>query len=703
MDANEVTGLSHLIIDGIGARVLVLGSAMTLLCLCASCSCACRCARRRGQNVRHCVARESSARDASELDVLNEDEAPPDPPRDHQQSHALVLYTVVVTLAACALAWLSHLPPFAPWSACSQASTVSLDVALSVAPVAQFVAHGYRWVYARLPKVNGNTLVDKFPPTPGADAYEVQVAYAADSSALPFMSQICAIGATCTIHDLEPSTAYVLKLRQRIGGYWTAQSTGQVCRTLALADLQPRILPPDREPSSDAVSVTLVLEARGRLSPASGHVALEYRRAADGSQGEAPATWHRRTLLAISSAEENAGKGGGQWTKLRLLLGGLAAGNVYEVRAAALYLGSDLGSEEVLGPMSDPVRHATASSEVEPLEVYRLSEMCDLDPSISLRDFSRLDAGPRIFSRCQPEQLTNMNAASLHASAALLGRWAAGAANSSHVEEMSRRFVPSFRHSVVTRSCILRWRSVPFAEYVGCNGVDTQHYVCGPCFNLIDRCIGRLELSGCMTTEPYACRCSTSASAAAARYIGKLSISFPNLLTIAPRRTIDVRSGGFLSQFMEARMAREDVLRCNELLAIANASAFKSAASEPSAISISMSTSDSSADTSSDSSSLDSAAWYSMPAGGECRLAERPGAAPSAIWAGVHGMSHESGCTWSSEAAQRVVHGARLIELGLAADPTGTRDVTAADIIQNSKVLLASFAEHPGNERCCGC
>ena len=183
---------------------------------------------------------------------------------------------------------------------------------------------------------------------------------------------------------------------------------------------------------------------------------------------------------------------------------------------------------------------APRADNVDAFEVYRLSELCGLEPSVSPSEFSRLDVGPKAFGECHAERLTNMNAASLYASAALLGRWGAGAANSSRREAIARRYVPSFVRSVVARSCVLR-RDEPFAEYVGCNGVDTQHYVCAPCNNLIDRCVGEQRTADCELTPPYPCRCSDEAIERSALRVGRLGLSFPNLMTLAPRREYDRR------------------------------------------------------------------------------------------------------------------------------------------------------------------
>ena len=162
-------------------------------------------------------------------------------------------------------------------SACPGASSVSLDVALSVPLQARVVASGYRWVYARLPAVNGVDIPSAYPPTPGADAFEVRVAHSSDPSA-PFLSQLCdARASTCTIDDLLPATAYVVLVRERLRGYWTAPTRARLCRTLALSRRQPRLLPPSRRPGSDSVSVTVEVAAADAAA-FTGHVALQYRR-----------------------------------------------------------------------------------------------------------------------------------------------------------------------------------------------------------------------------------------------------------------------------------------------------------------------------------------------------------------------------------------------------------------------------------------
>jgi len=93
-------------------------------------------------------------------------------------------------------------------------------------------------------------------------------------------------------------------------------------------------------------------------------------------------------------------------------------------------------------------------------------------------------------------------------------------ANSSH-------FVRDFNASVITRYCTER-RPEPFADYVSCNGEDTEHYTC-VCNNWIDRCIGRLDRSTCI--DSHDCQCSNASLRRSAEAIGRMPVfaPFPNI------------------------------------------------------------------------------------------------------------------------------------------------------------------------------
>ena len=103
-------------------------------------------------------------------------------------------------------------------------------------------------------------------------------------------------------------------------------------------------------------------------------------------------------------------------------------------------------------------------------------------------------------------------------------------------------------------------------------------------------------------------------------------------------------------------------------------------------------------------------AWYSFPAAGECVVDEWPrlggrASEPAAESTGTGTGTGDSrrACTWSSAAAQRVVHARHLIELGLVVDETATRDVSVEEVKRNADVLREAFERQPGHERCCGC
>ena len=521
MDAEEAHAVGNLVVEGVGVRALVeaagvlvallLGCACCCFCGPRQCLLACTCNRLRQRHSHNAQQAQHNALIKHELAPLAFDEQAESGPRckqsplHHQkrgrQRGGGPLAGIAAAVSLAAFGWLFALAPFfAPWHACPDATTVSLDVSLHVvSPFARLVAMACRIFYRSIPfKVNGLAIDVAYPPLPVADVFEVQLAHAA-SPTMPFVAQLCALEArTCAVHDLLPASSYVVYVRQRVGGHWTGPTAGVQCTTRPLASRQLRIRPPAVEPTAHSVSVAVELHGEATTQRFAGRVAVQYR-----PLRNQPRAWSARMELDASPTAEVSPPA----VVALVSLGGLAPGTTYEVRASALYRTDNGGGRAMMGsprldsPFSDPVIHRTASvtggPSIEPLEVYRVSELCGMDAELPLRAFGPLHVTPRIFSRCRSEPMANVNAASLFATAALLARF--GTARPRETDEreaVARRFSPVFNSSVLTRACLSR-KADPFAAYVGCNGPDTQHYVCGPCYNLVDRCIGQLSVDEC--------------------------------------------------------------------------------------------------------------------------------------------------------------------------------------------------------------
>ena len=704
MDAAEARAIAHLVYEGIGGGTLFATGTLALTQL-AGCVCVCR----------RCFCRQewcrSPRRDTSSFDTV-EAHSLIDGPRYyhvcrsthtywtlHRKRRRRAATYVIAAMALPICAWTLALPPFAPWHACPGATTVSLDVELHVSPLSYAVAVCWTLVYRHMGKVRGVNIDVAFPPLPVVDAFEVQVAHAARPT-LPFVAKLCAVGArTCSVHDLLPASAYVVSVRQRVRGIWTALTSGAHCTTQSLRPRQPHVWPPVDQPAADSVTVTVAVEPHARgadhTTPRfTGSVVVQHRAVLTpewSTSAVLNASLPSSSLASLFASPRYLRASGSPSTHAIAIvaLRGLAPATTYEVRVRAIYQASGGptpgGSTPAVGdtywPFSDLVEHRTAhmgaspssSPPVESLEVYRASELCGMDGQLPLRAFQHLSVTPRFFGRCLSEPLANVNAASLEASASLLARWGttASTVEADSREVLAQRYMPSFRHSVLTRTCVLR-RAEPFAEYIGCNGPDTQHYVCGPCYNFLDRCIGRLPVAECAESGVLdTCKCNASTAARSARTIGAMEVAFPNMMTLAPSHVPDP-SSNFVQQFVEARPdsfpGYPQGRRCRQPPAAA-----ESAARSPSA----------------------RGTWYSLPVAGECAA----GAAPAALSTDEGGST----CTWASAATRRIVHGNDLLAAGLVTDPSATHDVTLDGIQQNVEVVRRAFAQHPGHERCCGC
>ena len=170
-------------------------------------------------------------------------------------------------------------------------------------------------------------------------------------------------------------------------------------------------------------------------------------------------------------------------------LEGLTQDTAYEVRAS-------VGA----GPYSDSVVHRTASSSFDPLVVHRISENCG--------------------DECEPDLLYNHDTGSILADVEFITAMSRGG-----------HFVQDFNASVTTRYCVHHERRPAYADYVSCNGNDTEHYDCY-CNNWIDRCIGRLDTSVCNASVPDpqkmpACTCSDASLAESAKYLGRMPVYNP--------------------------------------------------------------------------------------------------------------------------------------------------------------------------------
>lgn len=331
----------------------------------------------------------------------------------------------------------------------------------------------------RCESVNTVSLHASWPPTSGADLYELQLSL--DGSFKPFLSTTSLVSSV-VVSDLLPSTTYQVAFRARDGASrnWTLHgSSATRCTTASLAPHQLHVLPPTEKP--EAHQVTL------RMAPSlpAGSIAVEYRQ------------------LGVDVP----------WSMTRLAgppfkLTGLSAGTSYEVRAAQV-----LADGFSTGELSDAVVLRTASTAWAALQVFRISENCG--------------------EMCDVDFLYDHDAGDLLSDVDFI----------THVANSSS-FVRDFNTSVLTRYCVEHATSAPttraadvrpydasgadhadFADYVSCNGADTEHYVC-ECNNWIDRCIGRLDMATCTNTS-MACGCTAESLADSARRVGRMPVFAP--------------------------------------------------------------------------------------------------------------------------------------------------------------------------------
>ena len=393
----------------------------------------------------------------------------------------------------------------------------------------------------------------------------------------PFVSSTV-LAPLLRIDDLLPGTTYLVKTRTRapVTHEWSDLSDTSIeCRTLALKPGQPWVLPPRVPPTLESLVVSI---AALTTAAAADELRVQLRPLGDEA-------WS--TPVVIPPA------------KPQMRISGLDEGTTYEVRALA-------GA----GVASDIVRHKTARRGVANLTVFRISELCGASGSYTYDEEYR--------RACQPDNLYNHDSGSLLADVEFIN----GAQGSG--------FVPDFNGSVTSRYCVSRVDR-PYADYVSCNGRDTEHYTC-TCNVFIDRCIGRLNTSTCHAPPPGArhamprCDCSAASTAGSARYIGRMPVYYP---------------------FPAIGHTSKHPTRCSpELVPSANESVYFGD-------------------------------WYSMPSAAEC--------APDATM-----LPGAAGCTWARRATHHFVHGFELLGAGFNL----SKPYTVAQLRQNREVIERVLAQH---------
>ena len=421
--------------------------------------------------------------------------------------------------------------------------------------------------------------------------YEVQAAKADDhtpDTTTPFLATTTT-NTSLNLKDLHPNTSYVLRARanRRKTRRWTELSQAVTCTTLALQKGQPHLLPPTEAPKTDAVA----LRIEPTLLPSGAPVYVQLRSA------DKPA-WSAPRLFANTTG----------W------LEGLAPATTYEVRAL-LTPG---------GVPSDAVEYRTLDA-ASKLTAYRIAELCSDDP----RPSYTYEEPPE---PCQPDYLRNHDAGDLLADV----EFATLTAGSF--------FDPQFNGSVLARYCVEYTLPDRFADYVSCNGVDTEHYECA-CNNFIDRCIGRLPIDSCHFAPQEAhlfdnvsCECTAESLAHSARVVGRMPVYYP------------------FPQFHNR-----------------SHSSSPSCHVEPA-----------------ESSSF-MGHWYSLPAAAECATGSRV-------------PTGGASCSWSRSRRSYFAHGFELAEAGFelldGSHGGGTVDILSL-LERNSLVVSGVFASRVS--RCCGC
>jgi len=336
----------------------------------------------------------------------------------------------------------------------------------------------------------------------------------------PFLSQTTSSKTSLLIEDLPPGTSFAVALRHRASTgdhLWTDITDPVVCSTLALAPMQPLVLPPTTPPTPEGVTTTIrVGQARDKSL-----VDVQYRRLGD-------LTWlHAKTSASLEARLAS---------DVVVRVAGLSPGLSYQVRARVAFVNGTLqGGGRQWGPASDEVVFRTADAGLAaPLEVYRVTEHCG--------------------TTCHPDFLHNHNAGDLLADVSFITAM-------SDPKAKPNPFIQSFEIVAVTKYCVAR-RAERFTDYVSCNGPNPETSECA-CNNYIDRCIGRQDKgvagfgsAACNvgggagagggandTSGMPLCSCSPASSEASKRTVGSMPVYFPYPKELDVR---DALTGGYV-------------------------------------------------------------------------------------------------------------------------------------------------------------
>lgn len=293
--------------------------------------------------------------------------------------------------------------------------------------------------------------------------WEAQLALAEDPNS-PLISQT-ATTEIMSVGDLLPGTTYSIRIRHRDPyGSWTSMSVPTTCSTRSLQPSQPWISPPRVHPTRHSVMVDI------QPPTLIDKVNLEFR-VRDHSEWQ-PALEFTRVGDSIN-------------------LSGLTENTTYEVKA----VGTSQGLLD-----SDPVMFSTANSEVDYLTTFRFSEKC-----------GDTQTGPGKMP-CNVDFLYNRDTGDILADTAFI------------IYVGSHELLKAFSTSVMTKYCISK-RHEPYADYVSCDGPDSDHYECR-CSSLPDKCMARYDVTTC-DKNSHECKCSEESLNRSAHIIGRAPVYHP--------------------------------------------------------------------------------------------------------------------------------------------------------------------------------
>jgi hypothetical protein len=221
-----------------------------------------------------------------------------------------------------------------------------------------------------------------------------------------------------TLHDLEPATTYLLRLRVLLGDRWSALSAPAPCRTADLLDTDVSHVQLVSEPSAHGMTISW------RPPRAAGVVSYIVQLRGLNTPAPLPPT----RSLSLGAAAGGVLEG-------RATFADLAAGSSYEIRIRA-----DFKDPRTLGRLSDPVVYRTRTPGVVPRRLVRISELCG--------------------AHCQPDYVRERNSGDLRADVGFV----------TEVTGKGSRhpFDIDFPHAVLTQYCIEHADS-PFRDYLSCN------------------------------------------------------------------------------------------------------------------------------------------------------------------------------------------------------------------------------------------